>query len=115
MVESFKNAEVFSNAITEKIRKDMSYLPYEPAAVFTASYIIYCVQSAFSPDDKEISLDYDAFFELSGIKDKSQKKFFRDSLGDGIGKLSDMFFVYPNQAVLDFLLARGARSPRLTR
>ena len=115
MVESFKNVEAFERAIAEKVKNDMNYLAYEPAAVFAAASVILCVQQNFNPDDKDIVIDYDMLFELSDITERAKKKFFRDALGDGIGNLNDMFFMFPDRAIQDYLAARGSRNLRLAR
>ena len=110
MVESFKNTEAFGRAISEKIKKDFSHVVYEPPVAFAAAFVILFVQYNFEPDDKNINIDYDTFFKLADITDKSRKKFFRDNLGDDLGILSDMFFAFPDQAIKDFIGARGTRN-----
>ena len=110
MIENFRNVEAFGCAIAEKIKKDYSHVSYETPVAFAAAYVILFVQYNFEPDDKNITIDYDTFFELADITDKSRKKFFRDNLGDDLNKLSDMFFVFQDQAVKDFIAARGTRN-----
>ena len=107
LIEHNKDIEAFEHALGEKFRRDLSHMADNPAAVFAAAAIILHVQTNFSPEDKGISVSYDTLFKLNGIDDKSTRKFFRDALGDDIGKFGELYFMFPDNVVKDCLVARG--------
>ena len=107
LVEHNKSIEAFELALGEKFSRDLSHLADNPAAIFAAAVIILHVQTNYSPIDKNISVNYDTLFRLNEINDKSTQKFFRDALGDDIGKFGDLYFVFPDNVVKDSLVARG--------
>jgi len=112
LIEGFKNAAEFEAAILNKVRNEFDNVPYEPAACYAAAYVVYHVQGSLLPEQKYKVIDFETLFKLGGASYKSKQKFLRDSLGENINKLNDLFFVFPQQAVEDYLNARGMLESR---
>ena len=110
LMEDYKNAQEFEAALTNKVRTEFSNVAYETGTLYTAGYVVFHVQANYTPDQKDIVIDFDTLFRISGATYKTKQKWLRDNLGDNLGKLNDLFFVYPQQAVLDFLNSRGKNS-----
>lgn len=109
LMENYKNAEDFENVLVNKVRNELNPVSNETAACYAAAYAVYYVQLSFSPVEKDIIIDYATLFKLGGVTDKSRQKFLFDNLGDNINKLNDLFFVFPQQTIMDFLTARGMK------
>ena len=111
--DNYINAANFETALINKIRGEFSDVFYEQATSYAAALVIYHVQESYTLEQKDIVIDYDTLFRISGASCRAKQKWLRDSLGDNLRKISDLFFVYPQFAVLDFLNSRGKSSGRL--
>jgi len=111
--ENYKNAADFEAALVSKIRNDFNDVSYEQATCYAAALAIYQVQANFTAEQKDTVIDYETLFRLCGATYKAKQKWLRDSLGDNLSKLNDMYFVHPQLAVRDFLNSRGKSFGRL--
>ena len=112
LIESYRIAADVEAAIINKVRNEFSNVIYEPATLYAAGYVIYHVQQSFTPEQKDTVIDFATLFKISKANHKAKQKWLRDSLGDNMSKLNDLFFVYPLEAVSDFLNSRGRNAAR---
>jgi len=112
LIDSYKLVRDLEAAITKKVRNEFVGVKYEPFAIYISGFVIYHVQENFTPEQKDTVIDFDTLYKISGAWYKSKQKWLRDYLGDNLDKLNDLFFVFPQQTIHEFLNTRGKNSAR---
>lgn len=112
LIEGYKNAADLEAAIIKKVQNEFTNVVYEPLTIYAVGYVIYHVQANLAPSQKETVIDFDMLFKMSNAYYRAKQKWLKDSLGENLGKINDLFFLFPQQACHDFLNNRGKNSAR---